>query len=86
MLNSGFQALWLKEKKPGVFGQVKTILHFPQYLSFLLSGRISSEHTSLGCHTGLWDFDHMAYHPWTRQLGCHTARSGSGGDCLSGTV
>ena len=69
MLNSGFQALWLKKKKPGVFGQVKTILHFPQYLSFLLSGRISSEHTSLGCHTGLWDFDQMAYHPWTRQLG-----------------
>lgn len=69
MLNSGFQALWLKEKKSGVFSQVKSILHFPQYLSFLLTGNRSSEHTSIGCHTGLWDFDKMSYHSWTKQLG-----------------
>ncbi len=69
MLNSGFQALWLKEKKPEIFNKVKIILHFPQYLSHMLTGEVSSEHTSIGCHTGLWDFDRMAYHPWTRMLG-----------------
>ena len=69
MLNSGFQALWLKKMKPEIFRQVKTILHFPQYFSYLLTGKVSSEHTSIGCHTGLWDFDHMSYHPWTKQLG-----------------
>jgi len=69
MLNSGFQALWLRKIKPEIFRQVKTILHFPQYLSYLLTGKVSSEHTSIGCHTGLWDFDHMSYHPWTKQLG-----------------
>jgi sugar (pentulose or hexulose) kinase len=69
MLNSGFQALWLKQKKPDLFGKVHTILHFPQYLSHLLTGQVSSEHTSIGCHTGLWDFDRMNYHPWTTQLG-----------------
>jgi sugar (pentulose or hexulose) kinase len=69
MLNSGFQGLWLKQMKPEIFRQVKTILHFPQYLSHLLTGKVSSEHTSIGCHTGLWDFDHMSYHPWTKQLG-----------------
>jgi sugar (pentulose or hexulose) kinase len=69
MLNSGLQALWLKEKKPAVFEQVKTLLHFPQYLSCLLTGVPGSEHTSIGCHTALWDFDHMQYHPWTRMLG-----------------
>jgi sugar (pentulose or hexulose) kinase len=69
MLNSGFQALWLKNLKPEIFTQVKTILHLPQYLSHLLNGKASSEHTSIGCHTGLWDFDRMSYHPWTRQLG-----------------
>ncbi len=69
MLNSGFQALWLKEKKPEIFGRVFTILHLPQYLSYLLTGKCSSEHTSIGCHTALWDFDRMAYHPWTEQLG-----------------
>jgi sugar (pentulose or hexulose) kinase len=69
MLNSGFQALWLKEKKSEIFNKANSILHFPQYLSFLLTGKTSSEHTSIGCHTGLWDFDQMAYHPWTKQLG-----------------
>ncbi len=69
MLNSGFQALWLKKMKPEIFRQLKTILHFPQYFSYLLTGNVSSEHTSIGCHTGLWEFDKMNYHPWTKQLG-----------------
>ncbi len=69
MLNSGFQALWLKKMKPEIFQQIRCILHFPQYLSYLLTGKASSEHTSIGCHTGLWDFDHMCYHPWTKHLG-----------------
>lgn len=68
MLNSGFQALWLKEKKPELFEKVKTILHFPQYLSHLLTGTVAAEHTSIGCHTALWDFDLMDYHPWTELL------------------
>ena len=64
MLNSGIQILWLKTSKPEVFSKVRYILHLPQYLSYLLSGKICSEHTSIGCHTGLWDFDNMKYHPW----------------------
>ena len=69
MLNSGLQALWLKNKKPEVFQQVKSILHFPQYLSYLLTGKITSESTSIGCHTAMWDFDHMTYHPWLAEEG-----------------
>lgn len=68
MLNAGFQALWLKEKKNDLFSTVEQILHFPQYLSYLLTGRISAEHTSIGCHTALWDFDRMQYHSWTSGL------------------
>lgn len=64
MLNSGMQILWLKSTKPSVFAQVTHILHFPQYISYLFTGKICSEHTSIGCHTGLWDFDNMQYHPW----------------------
>ena len=64
MLNSGIQALWLKVSKPEVFEKVKHILHFPQYLSYIITGKIYSEHTSIGCHTALWDFDNMKYHPW----------------------
>jgi sugar (pentulose or hexulose) kinase len=64
MLNSGLQALWLKTVKPDLFARTKHILHFPQYLSYLLTGKIYSEHTSIGCHTALWDFDNMRYHRW----------------------
>lgn len=66
MLNSGLQPLWLKAAKPDVFARIKHILHFPQYLSYIITGRIYSEHTSIGCHTALWDFDNMDYHPWTK--------------------
>ena len=64
MLNSGLQPLWLRAEKPEIFEKIRTILHFPQYLSYTLTGKIYSEHTSIGCHTALWDFDNMNYHPW----------------------
>ena len=69
MLNSGLQVLWLKSVKPDVFAKVKHILHFPQYLSYTLTGKIYSEHTSIGCHTAFWDFDNMRYHPWVENHG-----------------
>ncbi len=69
MLNSGIQAFWLKTVKPEIFNNVSNILHFPQYLSYLLTGKIYSEHTSIGCHTALWDFDNMDYHPWVLEEG-----------------
>ncbi len=69
MLNSGIQPLWLKSTRPDVYSKIKHILHFPQYLSYLVTGKIYSEHTSIGCHTALWDFDNMNYHPWTKYYG-----------------
>jgi sugar (pentulose or hexulose) kinase len=69
MLNSGIQPLWLKAVKPETFAKIKHILHFPQYLSYTLTGKIYSEHTSIGCHTALWDFDNMSYHPWIKIQG-----------------
>ncbi len=63
-LNSGLQILWLKKTRPDIFGKVKSIVHFPQYFSHLLTGEVTSEFTSIGCHTAMWDFDNMAYHPW----------------------
>ena len=66
MLNSGLQALWLKYKRPDVFKKVEAILHFPQYLSYLFTGEVVSEQTSIGCHTALWDFDNQKYHQWIR--------------------
>ena len=69
MLNSGLQVLWLKIQKPDIYSKVRHILHFPQYLSYLLTGQVMSEHTSIGCHTAMWDFDKMQYHKWLADEG-----------------
>ena len=63
-LNSGMQLYRLKYEKPAVFEQIKTSLHLPQYLSFLLSEQMFSDITSIGCHTNLWDFQKNQYHEW----------------------
>lgn len=69
LLNSGIQILWLKKYHPEVFSKVDSILHFPQYLSGLLTGEHVSEPTSIGCHTFMWDFDKNAYHTWLKDEG-----------------
>lgn len=66
MLNSGLQLWWIKTKKPELFEQIEKTLHLPQYLSFLISGKKFNDLTSIGCHTGLWDFDNRTYHPWLK--------------------
>ncbi|MDQ3289706.1 MAG: FGGY family carbohydrate kinase [Bacteroidota bacterium] len=67
MLNSGLQIYWLKYKKPHLFNQIQTSLHLPQYCAFLFTGRKVSEYTSIGCHTGLWDYNANQYHRWVYQ-------------------
>ena len=69
MLNSGLQLLWFKQFKSEVFEEVKHILHFPQYLAGMVHGQSVSEHTSIGCHSMLWDFERMEYHPWLLKEG-----------------
>ena len=64
MLNSGLQLYWLKYAKPEIFRKIRWSLHFPQFLSFLFTGLPLSEYTSIGCHTGLWDYLNHDYHPW----------------------
>lgn len=69
MLNSGLQQAWLKSEKPEICSKAKSILHFPQFLSFLFTKEKTSEFTSIGCHTAMWDFDNMSYHPWLKAEG-----------------
>lgn len=69
LLNSGIQTLWLKKEKTEVYNKAKSILHFPQYLSYTLTNEIVSEPTSIGCHTFMWDFDKMQYHKWVSDKG-----------------
>jgi sugar (pentulose or hexulose) kinase len=68
-LNSGMQLYRLKYKQPEVFERIKYALHLPQYLSYLISGEACTDLTSIGCHTGLWDFEHNRYHEWVTKEG-----------------
>ena len=63
-LNSGMQLYLIKNKNPQLFNQIQYSLHLPQYLSYLLSGMPCTDITSIGCHTGLWDFEKNDYHYW----------------------
>jgi len=63
-LNSGMQLYRIKYQKPGLFSRIKYSLHLPQYLSYLLTGMPHTDITSIGCHTGLWDFSKNRYHEW----------------------
>ncbi|SFB80576.1 Sugar (pentulose or hexulose) kinase [Parapedobacter composti] len=68
-LNSGLQLYRIKYEKPALFERIHYALHLPQYLSFLISGGMYSDMTSIGCHTHLWDFSRNDYHEWVRQEG-----------------
>ncbi|HRH50541.1 MAG TPA: FGGY family carbohydrate kinase [Panacibacter sp.] len=63
-LNSGMQLYRLKYEKPEAFAAIKHALHLPQYLSFILSAKLNSDITSIGCHTNLWNFQNNKYHKW----------------------
>jgi sugar (pentulose or hexulose) kinase len=69
MLNSGLQIYFLKYAKPDFFKNVKYCFHLPQYLSMIFTGTPVSDYTSIGCHTGLWDFEKMDYHDWVKREG-----------------
>ncbi len=69
MLNSGLQTLWLKNYRAEVFEKVSSIMHFPQYISYMLTNQVTSEFTSIGCHTAMWDFDNFKYHQWLSDEG-----------------
>lgn len=66
MLNSGLQLYWLKHRKPDMFDKISYSLHLPQFLSCLFTGEITTELTSIGCHTALWDFQKKDYHHWVQ--------------------
>ncbi len=68
-LNSGLQLYRLKYEKPAIFSAIKYALHLPQYVSYLLSSKINSDITSIGCHTYLWNFQQQKYHSWVTQEG-----------------
>ena len=54
-LNAGRQLFWLARAFPDRFAMVDTVLPYPQYWVWRLSGEKVAEMTSLGCHTDMWN-------------------------------
>jgi len=55
LLNVGIQVYWVKRSFPEIFNDIDEIMFLPQYLTYTLAGFKSSEITSIGCHTYLYD-------------------------------
>jgi sugar (pentulose or hexulose) kinase len=53
-LNLGAQLFWQFRTFPELREKTRTILTYPQFWAFRLSGVAVNEVTSLGCHTDLW--------------------------------
>lgn len=53
-LNLGAQLFWQFEAFPDIRKRTRTIVTYPQYWTFRLTGKAVNEVTSLGCHTDLW--------------------------------
>ena len=68
-LNSGMQLYRLKHQQSEIFKKIHYSLHLPQYLSYLITGQAYSDITSIGCHTGLWNFPQKTYHEWVLREG-----------------
>lgn len=74
-LNAGLQLYWIKKEKPELFHRIAATLHFPQYLSYLITGKKMAEMTNVGCHSALWDFRRMDYHSWLQEEGLRSRLS-----------
>ena len=68
-LNVGAQIHYMKSTFPADFAHVATILTYPQYWAFRLTGVASNEVTSLGCHTDLWNPTTQSYSSLVDALG-----------------
>jgi len=68
-LNSGLQLYRLKVEQPEKYYKIKWALHLPQFVHFLITGKLASDMTSIGCHTMLWNFAKNNYQDWVIEEG-----------------
>ncbi len=68
-LNSGLQLYQIKKQQPAIFETIRSSLHLPKYLSFLITNQQFSDITRIGFHTALWHFEKQNYHDWVFKEG-----------------
>lgn len=83
-LNLGAQLFWQFRQFPEIREATRTIVTYPQYWAYRLTGIAVNELTSLGCHTDLWalwqnDFSSLVKSEGWEELMAPVAKAG---DCL----
>lgn len=68
-LNLGAQIHWQATAFGDEFENVRSIVTYPQYWSYRLTGVLGSEVTSLGCHSDLWAPGHNDYSSLVDRMG-----------------
>jgi L-fuculokinase len=69
LINLAKGIYFAQRRFPDAFGRVRHILNYPQYLGYVLTGRIGAEPTYTGNHTYLWDFEKKSWSEVAERLG-----------------
>ncbi|MFU8824992.1 FGGY-family carbohydrate kinase [Yoonia sp.] len=68
-LNLGAQLHWMFAVDPDLRDRTAHVLTYPQYWGYLLTGKMTCDVTSLGCHTDLWMPESGRFSPLVDRLG-----------------
>lgn len=68
LINTAKLIYYLKKQYPRDFERVDTILTFPQYFGFVLTGERGAEPTYVGCHSYLWNPHEMNWSSVARDM------------------
>ena len=68
-LNLGAQIHWMFETDPGLRDRTATVVTYPQYWAFRLTGVAATDVSSLGAHTDLWAPYERAFSSLVSRLG-----------------
>lgn len=64
------KGIWFSQQQfPAEWQEVRSVLNYPQYWGFRLTGHLGAEGTYTGCHTYLWDWEHQDWSSVARALG-----------------
>jgi sugar (pentulose or hexulose) kinase len=56
LVNVGKELFFLQKSCPDAFANTRSIIMYPQYFGYFLTGEVAAEPTYVGCHSFLWDF------------------------------
>ena len=68
LVNTAKNIYFQKLNFPKQYDNVYRIINYPQYFSYILTGKISIEPTYLGCHSYLWNFQKLEYSSVAKKL------------------